>query len=260
MTSATSPSWPTSTTARRRSSTRCSARPAVPLEPGSSSTRMDSGDLHARGASRSSPSRPASTTRHPSQHRRHARPRRLRWRGRAAVAHGRLGAAPGRRGGGPGRRQVRAAEGHGAATAGRGRAQQDRPLGRAPGRGLDDVYELFMDLGADDPQIEFPIVYTNAKAGTRRRLDHRATDLRPLLDLLVEHTPPPTYDPDHPLQLLVTNFPRTTTWGGWPSGVMWTKTIGIGTARSRVVPGRGGRAAGRGRPHPTCRPPRPVRP
>ncbi|MDQ2934293.1 MAG: translational GTPase TypA [Chloroflexota bacterium] len=76
-----------------------------------------------------------------------------------------------------------------------------------PGEVLDAVYELFIDLGADEQQIEFPIVYTNAKAGTATR-DHSlaGTDLRPLLDLLVEVTPPPTYTEGHPLQLLVTNL------------------------------------------------------
>ena len=72
---------------------------------------------------------------------------------------------------------------------------------------VDEVYELFMDLGADEHQIEFPIVYTNARAGTATMdLSEPGQDLRPLLDLLVEHTPPPTYTPDHPLQLLVTNL------------------------------------------------------
>jgi len=76
-----------------------------------------------------------------------------------------------------------------------------------PAEVLDDVYELFMDLGADAHQIEFPIVYTNAKAATATRdLATPGTDLRPLLDLLVEVTPPPSYTPDHPLQLLVTNL------------------------------------------------------
>ena len=59
-------------------------------------------------------------------------------------------------------------------------------------RSLDDVYELFIDLGADEHQIEFPVVYTNAKAAPRRcDLAEPGTDLRPLLDLLVEVTPPP---------------------------------------------------------------------
>ncbi|HEU4863025.1 MAG TPA: translational GTPase TypA [Candidatus Limnocylindria bacterium] len=76
-----------------------------------------------------------------------------------------------------------------------------------PAQVLDDVYELFIDLGADEHQIEFPVVYTNAKAGTATRdLADPGIDLRPLLDLLVQVTPPPTHDPDHPLQMLVTNL------------------------------------------------------
>jgi GTP-binding protein len=76
-----------------------------------------------------------------------------------------------------------------------------------PAEVLDDVYELFMDLGADAGQIDFPVVYTNAKAGTASmHPEETGTDLRPLLDLLVDVTPPPTYIPEHPLQLLVTNL------------------------------------------------------
>ncbi len=72
---------------------------------------------------------------------------------------------------------------------------------------LDKVYELFMDLGADEHQIEFPIVYTNARTGTAT-LDPAkpGTDLQPLMDLLIDHTPAPVYAPDAPLQLLVTNL------------------------------------------------------
>jgi GTP-binding protein len=76
-----------------------------------------------------------------------------------------------------------------------------------PAEVVDKVYELFMDLGADEHQIEFPIVYTNARAGTATPdLAQPGTDLRPLLDLIVEHTPPPSYISGHPLQLLVTNL------------------------------------------------------
>ncbi len=72
---------------------------------------------------------------------------------------------------------------------------------------VDQVYELFMDLGADEHQIEFPIVYTNARAGTATMdLAEPGRDLQPLLNLIVEHTPAPTYTPEHPLQLLVTNL------------------------------------------------------
>jgi GTP-binding protein len=72
---------------------------------------------------------------------------------------------------------------------------------------LDAVYELFMDLGADAHQIDFPVVYTNAKTGTATRdLAVPGTDLRPLLELLVAVTPPPEFEEGHPLQLLVTNL------------------------------------------------------
>src|SRR5262249_56722063 len=72
---------------------------------------------------------------------------------------------------------------------------------------LDAVYELFIDLGADDDQIDFPVVYTNAKTGTATRdLAQPGTDLTPLFDVLVEVTPAPRYEPGHPLQLLVTNL------------------------------------------------------
>ena len=98
-----------------------------------------------------------------------------------------------------------------------------------PGEVLDEVYELFMDLGADEHQIEFPVVYTNAKLGTAtRKLDEPGTDLRPLLDVLVEVTPPPSYTPDHPLQLLVTNLSANEYVGRMAVGRIWNGTIRTG--------------------------------
>ncbi|HYL40401.1 MAG TPA: translational GTPase TypA [Candidatus Binatus sp.] len=76
-----------------------------------------------------------------------------------------------------------------------------------PAEVLDAVYELFIDLGATDDQIDFPVVYTNAKTGTATLdLARPGVDLRPLLDLLVDVTPAPEFVPGHPLQLLVTNL------------------------------------------------------
>ena len=76
-----------------------------------------------------------------------------------------------------------------------------------PAEVLDAVYELFIDLGADDDQIDFPVIYTNAKTGTATAdLAEPGTDLRPLLDVLVTVTPAPRHVPGHPLQLLVTNL------------------------------------------------------
>src|SRR5579875_133442 len=72
---------------------------------------------------------------------------------------------------------------------------------------IDEVYELFLDLEADESQIDFPIVYTNAKAGTATLdLEQPGTDLAPLLDLLVQHIPAPQYEEGAPLQAHVTNL------------------------------------------------------
>jgi GTP-binding protein len=82
----------------------------------------------------------------------------------------------------------------------------DRPDARVA-EVVNEVYELFLDLDADEEQIEFPIVYTNAKAGWASREEGvEGSDLGPLLDLLVEHIPAPAYDEDHPLQARVTNL------------------------------------------------------
>ena len=98
-----------------------------------------------------------------------------------------------------------------------------------PAEVLDAVYELFMDLGADEHQIEFPIVYTNAKAGTATLdLATPGTDLRPLLDLLVHVTPAPTYEPGHPLQLLVTNLSANDYVGRMAVGRIWNGSIRLG--------------------------------
>ena len=74
---------------------------------------------------------------------------------------------------------------------------------------VNEVYALFLDLDADESQIEFPIVYCNAKAG-RASLepdpDALGPDLAPLLELILEHIPPPVYEEGHPLQALVTNL------------------------------------------------------
>jgi GTP-binding protein len=82
----------------------------------------------------------------------------------------------------------------------------DRPDARID-EVVDEVYELFLDLDADESQIDFPIVYTNARAGTATLdIKQPGTDLQPLLDLLVEHVPAPEYDPELPLQAHVTNL------------------------------------------------------
>jgi GTP-binding protein len=82
----------------------------------------------------------------------------------------------------------------------------DRPDARID-EVVSEVEELFLDLDADEDQIDFPHVFCNAKAG-QASLDRATpgTDLQPLLDLLVDTIPAPTYEPDHPLQAMVTNL------------------------------------------------------
>jgi GTP-binding protein len=94
---------------------------------------------------------------------------------------------------------------------------------------LDAVYELFLDLGADDRQIDFPVVYTNARLGTATLdLATPGTDLRPLFQLLIEHTPAPVHTPGHPLQMLVTNLSANDYVGRMAVGRLWNGSIQMG--------------------------------
>ena len=82
----------------------------------------------------------------------------------------------------------------------------DRPDARIE-EVVNEVYELFLDLDADESQIEFPIAYTNARTGQAGlQPDELEDDLSPLFDMLLERIPAPEYDPNHPLQALVTNL------------------------------------------------------
>jgi GTP-binding protein TypA/BipA len=91
---------------------------------------------------------------------------------------------------------------------------------------LDAIYELFIDLGADANQLDFPVLYTNAKLGTATPdLAQPGTDLRPLFDALVATTPPPTFQPDFPLQLLVTNLSANDYVGRMAVGRIWNGSV-----------------------------------
>jgi GTP-binding protein len=82
----------------------------------------------------------------------------------------------------------------------------DRPDARIA-EVVDEVYELFLDLDADDEQVDFPIAYTNAKAGWASLTEGtEGSDLKPLMDLILERIPAPEHDPAHPFQAHVTNL------------------------------------------------------
>jgi len=67
----------------------------------------------------------------------------------------------------------------------------DRPDARTT-KVIDEVLELFMELGADDTQIDFPVVYTSAKNGIAKiSLNEKGEDLRPLFEAIINHIPAP---------------------------------------------------------------------
>jgi GTP-binding protein len=72
---------------------------------------------------------------------------------------------------------------------------------------LNEIYDLFIDLDASEEQLEFPVLYTNAKAGIALTdPEARGRDLSPLFDTILTAIPAPAYDPAAPLQFLVTNL------------------------------------------------------
>jgi GTP-binding protein len=72
---------------------------------------------------------------------------------------------------------------------------------------INAVYDLFIDLGADEDQLEFPILYTNAKAGIAHRdITDDSSDLKPLFDTIIDYIPGPEADDDRPVSFLVTNL------------------------------------------------------
>jgi GTP-binding protein len=82
----------------------------------------------------------------------------------------------------------------------------DRPDARVA-EVLNEVYDLFIDLDATEAQLEFPVVYTNARAGiAKRALTDDDTDLRPLFDLIISSLPAPRFDPDVPTQFQANNL------------------------------------------------------
>jgi GTP-binding protein TypA/BipA len=69
---------------------------------------------------------------------------------------------------------------------------------------LNEVYDLFIDLDADESQLEFPVLYAIGRQGVAmRELDEQGKDLSPLFQLILKHIPGPAFDPEAPFQMLV---------------------------------------------------------
>src|SRR3989475_253242 len=104
----------------------------------------------------------------------------------------------------------------------------DRPDARAQ-EVLNEIYDLFIDLDAKEDQLDFPVLYTNARIGTATLdPDGAGEDLRPLFDAVVEHVPPPRGNPDAPLQLLVANLDSSDYLGRIAIGRIFNGRVKIG--------------------------------
>jgi GTP-binding protein len=104
----------------------------------------------------------------------------------------------------------------------------DRPDARAA-EVLNEIYDLFIDLDATEEQLDFPVLYTNARTGTAALSpDGPAEDLRPLFDAVVKHVPPPRGNPDAPLQLLVANLDSSDYLGRIAIGRIFNGRVKIG--------------------------------
>ena len=104
----------------------------------------------------------------------------------------------------------------------------DRPDARVQ-EVLNEVYDLFIDLDADEDQLNFPVIYAVARDG-KASLDAnvRGEDLRPLFDAIIEHTPPPKGDPEGVLQILIANLDASEYLGRIAIGRIFNGRVKIG--------------------------------
>jgi GTP-binding protein len=101
----------------------------------------------------------------------------------------------------------------------------DRPDAR-PQEVLNEVYDLFIDLDATEDQIEFPVLYTNAREGiATEEMDAAGENLQPLFEAIVDHVPPPRGNPDAPLQILVANLDASDYLGRIAIGRIFNGTV-----------------------------------
>ncbi len=104
----------------------------------------------------------------------------------------------------------------------------DRPDAR-PQEVLNEVYDLFIDLDADEEQVEFPVIYASARAGTSSlSMSERGEDLRPLFDAIVTSVPAPRGDAESPLQMLVANLDSSDYLGRIAIGRVFNGRVKVG--------------------------------
>ncbi len=105
----------------------------------------------------------------------------------------------------------------------------DRPDARIQ-EVLNEVYDLFIDLDAQEDQLDFPVIYTNAKLGIAKLTPEDASEtLQPLFETILETIPGPAGDSEGVLQLLVANLDYSDYLGGWPSAACSAGRCGSAT-------------------------------
>jgi GTP-binding protein len=104
----------------------------------------------------------------------------------------------------------------------------DRPDARIQ-EVLNEIYDLFIDLDATEEQLDFPVLYTSARAGTSSlSVAEAGQDLRPLFDAIVNYVPPPRGDVDAPLQMLVANLDSSDYLGRIAIGRVFNGRVKVG--------------------------------
>jgi GTP-binding protein len=104
----------------------------------------------------------------------------------------------------------------------------DRPDARIQ-EVLNEIYDLFIDLDAKEEQLEFPVIYTNAKLGIAKTdPEGQGSDLRPLFEAILTHIPEPKGDPEGVLQLLVANLDYSDYLGRLAIGRVFNGTLRFG--------------------------------
>ncbi|MFH1702018.1 MAG: GTP-binding protein, partial [Nitrospirota bacterium] len=94
---------------------------------------------------------------------------------------------------------------------------------------LNEVYDLFIDLDATEEQLEFPVVYTNAKQGVAKlNIEEDSDNLIPLFEMIMKTIPPPVDESDGILQILVTNIDYDDYLGRLAIGRVFSGTVKVG--------------------------------
>jgi GTP-binding protein len=111
----------------------------------------------------------------------------------------------------------------------------DRPQAE-PHKATDKVLDLFLELGADEDQCDFPYLFASGLSGfAKNKLEDESSDMKPLFEAILRHVPPPVGDPNKPLQLQVTTLDYSEYLGRIVIGRIHNGTIRMGQQAALIV-------------------------